>query len=248
MQIFEILRPYGAPIMKFIYEDPLGVPIWHVVGSGVAPQTYTATVGSRSVEWTYTGAALTNPERTINIPIVQFNKNAHIPNTIRGVRVLYMDKAFGPAYFSKKIAVKGKAVAAAVAAAVAEPGPGPCIDTMAAAEPGPCVDTMAAAEPGPCPINYVHPQQRQWVPEADDDDVKKKGITMLSMFVLFVFVSMYSNYMDRQMKNKMDPFDEGVCYENPWKDPFVNAYSFHIRMNMETLLPISDEKDGAPLR
>jgi hypothetical protein len=219
MQIFEILRPYGAPIMKFIYEDPLGVPLWHVVGSGVAPQTYTATVGSRSVEWTYTGAALTNPERTINIPIVQFNKNAHIPNTIRGVRVLYMDKAFGPAYFSKKIAVKGKAVGKAVAEPDASAEP----DAGAAAEPG----ADAAAEP--CPINYVHPQQRQWVPEADDDDVKSKGITMLSVFILFVFVSMYSNYMDRQMKNKMDPFDEGVCYENPWKNPFANAYKFPLQ-------------------
>jgi hypothetical protein len=198
MQIFEILRPYGAPIMKFIYEDPLGVPIWHVVGSGVAPQTYTVTVGSRSVEWTYTGAALTNPEGTLNIPIVQFNKNAHIPNTIRGVRVLYMDKAFGPAYFSKKIS--GKAVVAAAA-----------------------VDTVAE----PCPINYVHPQERRWYPEADDDDdVQSKGITMLSMIILFLFISMYSNYMDQQMKNKMDPFDEGVCYDNPWRDPFVNADGF----------------------
>ena len=209
MQIFEILRPYGAPIMKFVYEDPLGVPIWHVVGSGVAPQTYTATVGSRSVEWTYTGAALTNPEGTLNIPIVQFNKNAHIPNTIRGVRILYMDKAFGPAYFSKKISGK----------AVAKPGPGLVVEE-------PSVDTSAAE---PSTINYVHPQERRWYPEADDGDVKSKGITMLSMFILFVFVSMYSNYMDQQMKNKMDPFDEGVCYENPWKDPFVNAYGFPLR-------------------
>ena len=210
MQIFEILRPYGAPIMKFIYEDPLGVPIWHVVGMGVELETHKLTVGSRSVEWTYMGAALTNPEHTINIPIVQFNKNAHIPNTIRGVRVLYMDKAFGPAYFSKKIVVK------AVAKAVA-------VEPDASAEP----DAGAAAEPSP--INYVHPQQRQWVPEADDDDVKSKGITMLSVFILFVFVSMYSNYMDRQMKNKMDPFDEGVCYENPWKNPFANAYKFPLQ-------------------
>lgn len=209
MQIFEILRPYGAPIMKFIYEDPLGVPIWHVVSTGVDPETYIATVGSRSVEWTYTGAALTNPEGTLNIPIVQFNKNAHIPNTIRGVRVLYMDKAFGPAYFSKKIAVKAKAVAEPSPAAEPGPGPGPYIDIN--------------------PINYVHPQERRWYPEADDNDVKKKGITILSMFVLFLFVSMYSNYIDQQMKNRMDPFDEGVCYENPWKDPFVNAYGFPLR-------------------
>jgi hypothetical protein len=205
MQIFEILRPYGAPIMKFVYEDPLGVPLWHVVGSGVAPHTHTLTVGSKSVEWTYTGAALVNPEGTINIPIVQFNKNAHIPNTIRGVRVLYMDKAFGPAYFSKKITVK--------AVVVAEPAPEPYAD--------------AAAEPGP--INYVHPQQRRWFPEADDDDAKSKGITMLSVFILFVFVSMYSNYMDQQMKNKMSLYGEEVCYDNPWKNPFTNVYGFPLR-------------------
>ena len=212
MQIFEILRPYGAPIMKFVYEDPLGVPLWHVIGMGVELETHKLTVGSRSVEWTYMGAALTNPEGTINIPIVQFNKNAHIPNTIRGVRVLYMDKAFGPAYFSKKIAVKAVAVAVE-----------PYADAGAAAEP----DADAAAEPGP--INYVHPQQRQWVPEADDDDVKSKGITMLSMFVLFIFVSMYSNYMDQQMKNRMSLYGEEVCYDNPWKDPFVNAYGFPLQ-------------------
>lgn len=216
MQIFEILRPYGAPIMKFVYEDPLGVPLWHVIGMGVAPHAHTLTVGSKSVEWTYMGAALTNPEHTINIPIVQFNKNAHIPNTIRGVRVLYMDKAFGPAYFSKKIAVKA---VAKVAVAVEEP----YADAGAAAEP------YADAGAEPSPINYVHPQQRQWVPEADDDDVKSKGITMLSVFILFVFVSMYSNYMDRQMKNKMNLLDEGVCYDNPWRDPFVNAYGFPLQ-------------------
>ena len=193
MQIFEILRPYGAPIMKFVYEDPLGVPLWHVVGTGVAPHTHTLSVSSRSVEWTYTGAALVNPEGTINIPIVQFNKNAHIPNTIRGVRVLYMDKAFGPAYFSKKIAV---------------------------------TKAVAAAEPDPSPINYAHPQQRRWYPEDEDTDVKSKGLTLISMIIFFLFVSMYSNYMDQQMKNKMNFLEDEVCYDNPWSDPFVNADGF----------------------
>ena len=118
--VFEIFKQKGP---KIVFEDPLGVPLWHVVKQPhLTVETRESTLGNHTLAWTYVGAALytmTAGNSTYTIPIVQFSKNIYLPHSIRGVRVLYRD-GLKSAYFGKKhvdSAQKPKATA--------EPGPGP---------------------------------------------------------------------------------------------------------------------------
>lgn len=109
MQLFEILRLSGpdANPHKIVYEEPLGVSLWHVLRTSAPIQYATTKINGKDAVYTCTGASLrpASNEAVEEIPIVQFLKHGHIPNNIRGVRVLYMD-GLNSTYFSKKMQVK----------------------------------------------------------------------------------------------------------------------------------------------
>lgn len=117
--VFEIFKQKGP---KIVFEDPLGVPLWHVVKQpNLSIETHEITIGNHPLAWTYVGASLVSagPNNTYTIPIVQFSKHTYLPHSIRGVRVLYRD-GLKSAYFGKKYV---------------DNAPKPTATTMSVAEP-----------------------------------------------------------------------------------------------------------------
>lgn len=198
-ELFEIFKQKGA---KIVFEDPLGVPLWHVVKKAdLAVKTRESTVGGRVLAWTYVGAALVSSgsiePRTIEpIPIVQFSKNTYLPHSIRGVRTMYRD-GLRASYFGKKYVGLVK---------VQEPVQEP---VQVQEEPKPLRKRRIVRElPVPTPIVKEIPYE-----EEDPLIDESKGLTCLAALALFFITCFYAHYTNNHMKQyNFQNFEEDIYW------------------------------------
>ena len=208
MQLFEILRPHGLPIFKFVYEDHLGVPLWHVVrNASYAVGLQDIDVNGRNVGWTYTGAVLSSPDGAKTIPIVQFSRNGHIPTIIHGIRVLYMDKSLGHSYFSKKMGQEPKQ------------------------EPKQEQEQEQEQEQGQKQKKTSKKAKtHNWDPHAvEDESLQSKGLSLLALIFTCMVATIYGNYVNIQMKskgqvNRILHIENEVCHDT-FYDRFYSEYN-----------------------
>jgi hypothetical protein len=213
-ELFEIFKQKGA---KIVFEDPLGVPLWHVVKKAdLAVKTRESTIGGgRLLSWTYVGAALVaavGPNAATGhletIPIVQFSKNTYLPHSIRGVRTIYRD-GLRASYFGKKYI--GQAL---------KPVPEPTKDINKVPE---VKQEQVLAEPNPIRkrrIVRVPAQAQQYVepnnlPYDDEDPLidESKGLTCLAALALFFITCFYAHYTNNHMKQyNFQNFEEDIYW------------------------------------
>lgn len=226
-QLFEILRPVyskkdPAVIQKFGYDDTLAVSSWIVCKS--APETAhedkeVILIKGKPVEYVYTGAELRpapgqaaapGPAQTEAaaahppIPIVRFLRSNHLPNTIKGIRIAYMDD-IGSDYFTKKTPAGSKALHLVFRGEKAV--------VMNKEE---LVKEQEEKE-----HKAVHEPENVQVPEAEDDDFcdQFKNISFLSILCLFFLFAYYKN---ESRKYPYIPFKD-VCHPDDapfFMDPF----------------------------
>jgi hypothetical protein len=230
-QLFEILRPVyskkdPAVIQKFGYDDGLAVSSWIVCKS--APESArtekeTILIKGKPVEYVYTGAELrpapqptSKPEQEAQspIPIVKFLRSNHLPNTIKGIRVAYMDD-IGPDYFTKKTPAGSKALHLVFRGEKAV-----VMNNEELVREQEEKEQAQAEEPVP------EPQEAHvWVPQAEDDDFcdQFKHISFLSILCLFFLFAYYKN---ESRKYPYIPFKD-VCHPDDapfFMDPFSVAH------------------------
>jgi hypothetical protein len=225
-QLFEILRPVyskkdPAIIQKFGYDDGLAVSSWIVCKS--APETvYTdkevILIKGKPVEYVYTGAELRPASAPASatqqtqqpIPIVRFLRSNHLPNTIKGIRVAYMDD-LGSDYFTKKTPAGSKA-----------------LHLVFRGEKAVVMNNEEMIkEQEEKEYKTVHeplPEAHIWVPEPEDDFCDQfKHISFLSILCLFFLFAYYKN---ESRKYPYIPFKD-TCHPDDapfFMDPFSVAH------------------------
>lgn len=223
-ELFEIFKQKGA---KIVFEDPLGVPLWHVVKKAdLVVKTRESTIGGgRLLSWTYVGAALVaavGPNSTTGhletIPIVQFSKNTYLPHSIRGVRTMYRD-GLRAGYFGKKyiglvatkavvpVEVLTKAVAQEPEVKQEQPEQLKPIRKRRIVRVSAEAQALAQVSP-PSPIIKEFPY--------DDEDPlidESKGFTCLAALALFFITCFYAHYTNNHMKlYNFQNFEEDIYW------------------------------------
>jgi hypothetical protein len=227
-QLFEILRPVyskkdPAVIQKFGYDDGLAVSSWIVCKS--APKSSRTDkevilIKGKPVEYVYTGAELrpaptqAQEAQQQPIPIVKFLRSNHLPNTIKGIRVAYMDN-IGPDYFSKKTPAGSKSLHVVFRGEKAV--------VMSDEE---LVREYEEKEQAQAEEPVPEPQEAHvWVPQAEDDDFcdQSKNLSFLTILCLFFLFAYYKN---ESRKYPYIPFKD-VCHPDDapfYMDPFTFAH------------------------
>jgi len=229
-ELFEIFKQKGA---KIVFEDPLGVPLWHVVKKAdLTVKTRESTIGGgRLLSWTYVGAALAGtigemgPNAATGhleiIPIVQFSKNTYLPHSIRGVRTMYRD-GLRASYFGKKyiglVATKAVAQAQEPTKALAQE---PEVKQEQPEQLKPIrkrrivrVSAEAQALAQVSPPSPPSPIIKEF-PYDDEDPLidESKGLTCLAALALFFITCFYAHYTNNHMKvYNFQNFEEDIYW------------------------------------
>ncbi len=231
-QLFEILRPVyskkdPAVIQKFGYDDSLAVSSW-IVCKSAAESARTdkevILIKGKPVEYVYTGAELRPAPASQSvphqaqeaqqqpIPIVRFLRSNHLPNTIKGIRVAYMDD-LGSDYFTKKTPAGSKALHLVFRGEKAV-----VMNNEEMIQEQEKKEYKTVHEPLP------EAQAHVWVPEPEDDFCDQfKHISFLSILCLFFLFAYYKN---ESRKYPYIPFKD-TCHPDDapfFMDPFSVAY------------------------
>ena len=235
-QLFEILRPIHskkdpAVVQKLGYDEDLTVSTWIVCKSAEA-QTQVQVqesilIKGKPVTYIYTGAELrpTTAETTIEpIPIVRFLGSNHLPTTIRGIRVAYMDD-LGPDYFTKKMTPGSKAlhiVFRGEKTVVVED-----VKNVEDEEKEEKEEKEEDEEDGEkTKENKIHYRQvHTWPPQTEDEAFcdQVKSVSFLSILCLFLIFAYYKN---ETLKHPYGPFQD-TCHPDDapfFMDPFSVAH------------------------
>jgi hypothetical protein len=223
-ELFEIFKQKGA---KIVFEDPLGVPLWHVVKKAdLAVKTCESTIGSHVLSWTYVGAALVaavGPNAATGhletIPVVQFSKNTYLPHSIRGVRTMYRD-GLRAGYFGKKyiglVATKAvKPVPEPVEVSVQAVKQEPIQTQPEQLKPirkrrivreVPVLQQVESAPPSPIIKEFSYDDEDPLIDES-------KGFTCLAALALFFITCFYAHYTNNHMKvYNFQNFEEDIYW------------------------------------
>lgn len=237
--VFEIFKQKGP---KIVFEEPLGVPLWHVVKQPhLTVETRESTLGNHTLAWTYVGAALytmTAGNSTYTIPIVQFSKNIYLPHSIRGVRVLYRD-GLKSAYFGKKHVEQAQKPVATVVASpspvleiqpirkrkIMRPKAEPLSPIKAPSTVKERVNRFAKSYSIPQRVIEVaskKPRSRVFSPrptignvyEDDEEPLisECKGLTCLATLVFFSLTCFYAHYVNNMSAYSFQNFEEDLYW------------------------------------
>jgi hypothetical protein len=212
--LFEIFKQKGA---KIVFEDPLGVPLWHVVKKAdLALKPRESTIGGgRLLSWTYVGAALvgTMGEMGPNaatghietIPIVQFSKNTYLPHSIRGVRTMYRD-GLRASYFGKKYIGLAAVPAVKQEPIQTQPEQLKPIRKRRIVREVPVLQQVESAPPSPIIKEFPYDDEDPLIDES-------KGLTCLAALALFFITCFYAHYTNNHMKvYNFQNFEEDIYW------------------------------------
>ncbi len=224
-QLFEILRPIyskkdSAVVQKLGYDEGITVSSWIVCKSAQAQPQHQETIliKGKPVAYIYTGAELrpANAETTIEpIPIVRFLGSNHLPTTIRGIRVAYMDD-LGPDYFTKKMTPGSKALHIVFRGEKTV-----VVEDVEDVKKEEILKEDEEAKEDKIHHHHVH----TWTPHADDEAFcdQVKSVSFLSILCLFLIFAYYKN---ETLKHPYSPFQD-TCHPDDapfFMDPFSVAH------------------------